>query len=112
MTDKAEADERYVLFEFLDRNTVTFRRSDMEFPDVRRQFLDLVLYLLGAELPARFWELELGRVPEEWGDFLALRVVVHSKGKASADLFKAGREPGVDAGENPIITSIRKTCTQ
>ena len=76
------ADAKYILFEFLDRDTVAFRRSDMEFRDVRGQFLDLLLAIFGIDMTMRVWELELGRVPGELGEFLAFQVGCAVKAKA------------------------------
>ncbi len=76
---------------------------------MRGQFLDVIQYLIGVRLSAELWDLELARVPEKFGDFLAFRVVAEGEGEATADLFKAKREPGVNSGNNPLITSIRKT---
>jgi len=112
MAKAADANPKYVLFELLDRDTVAFRRSDMEFRDVRGQFLDLLLAIFGIDMTMRVWELELGRVPGDWGDFLAFQVGVRGQSERTARLLKADREPGVNAGENPVITSIRKTSAQ
>src|SRR5580698_3484276 len=57
-------DDKYVLFEFLDAETVTLRRSDMDYPDIRRQFLVLLSSFLGVEMTADEWRSLLGRIFE------------------------------------------------
>jgi len=104
--------QHYVLFEFLDAVTVTFRRSDMEYPDIRRQFLELLRYFLGVEMTAEEWWYTLARAPDDWGDFLGFSAGEGENGRATATLFKAEREPGVNSGENGLITSIASTAKQ
>jgi hypothetical protein len=101
-------DDKYVLFELLDPETVTLRRSDMDYPDIRRQFLVLLSSFLGVEMTVNEWTLLLGRIPEEWGEYLGFRAAHRGSGMATATIFKAAREPGVNSGENPVITSIEK----
>lgn len=107
MADAPGDKEKYVLFEFLDRTTVTFRRSDMEYPDIRRQFLDVLLYFLEVEMTEAELARTLVRVPEDWGDYLELRA-----SRPTAALLKAEREPGANSGKNPVITSIVTTPVQ
>jgi hypothetical protein len=100
----------YVLFEFIDGLAVTFRRSDMDYPDIRRQFLWLLKYFLAVDMNTRDWEYTLARIPEEWGDYIGFKLVRKTgPGRAQGEVFKAEREPGVDSGENPVITSVDRT---
>lgn len=100
----------YVLFEFLDGLAVTFRRSDMDYPDIRQQFLWVLKYFLAVDMNTRDWEYTLARIPEEWGDYIGFKLVQKTgPGRAQGMVFKAEREPGVDSGENPVITSVDRT---
>src|SRR5580698_9440695 len=101
-------DDKRVLFEFLDAETVTFRRSDMDYPDIRRQFLVLLSSFLGVEMTADEWRSLLGRIPEDWGEYLGFHVERQGTGTSKATLFKAAREPGVNSGENAVITHIEE----
>ena len=112
MMTEAEA-EKYVLFEFLDGLAVTFRRSDMDYPDIRQQFLWLLEHFLAVEMNSCDWEYTLARIPEAWGDYIGFKVVRKTgPGRAEGMVFKAEREPGVDCGENPVITSVERTRKQ
>lgn len=102
MTSATE--EKRVLFELLDKETVTFRLSDLEDPEIRGQFL----LLLAVILRLRITERELARlvcdIPEAWGDFVGLRVPRSREEHVS--VFQADREPGVNSGNNAVITRI------
>jgi len=105
MASGLDENQKYVLFEFLDALSITFRRSDMEYPDIRRQLLELLRCLLGFQITPEAWARELACVPEDWGDFLGFRITVRGK-RVTASVFRADREPGVNSGENAVITAV------
>jgi len=93
-----------VLFEFLDKNAVTFRVSDMEYPEIRRQFRTLLLVFLGVNMSdAELFRALLG-IPSDWGDFVGFERP--RRGTMRATLFRAEREPGVNSGDNAVITRV------
>jgi hypothetical protein len=112
MTDAAEEDAKYVLFEFLDAATVSFRRSDMDYPDVRRQFLELLSFFLAVEMTPEEWSHTLAQLPDEWGEYLGFGIGKREKSRVEATIFRVDREPGVNSGENTVITSIAIVPTQ
>jgi hypothetical protein len=115
-----ESDAKHILFELpdfsphSDRKTVTFRRSDMDDPEVQKKLL-LVIRLFLYQLPptsAQPTSSELADalagVPDSW-HYLAFTVQAREEcgqRRLRPTLSLAAREPGVNCGDNPVITDI------
>ncbi|MBV8772702.1 MAG: hypothetical protein JO166_10315 [Deltaproteobacteria bacterium] len=105
-----------ILFELSDRKTLTFRRSDMDYPDNRKKLL-MAMKIFVFDVPPSFpqptlsdLEEALACVPDSFGDYLAFGVQAREpegeRRRLQPTLTAAAREPGVNSGDNPVITDI------
>jgi hypothetical protein len=95
------------VFEILKGEALSFRRADMQTPHARAALLTLLGMLFGVDITGHEIHYILVHSPADWR-YIALKLepTRASEKKATLQVFRAEREPGMDSGENAVITHI------